>query len=100
MTFNINDKVIIYPTPKGWDKLVELNMNTYKRTHKLAKQYIELQRTPDDGFEDQLWVIMELYSGIFYNGSNYLESTEIELHNKVGITKQELREYKLKDLLT
>ncbi len=99
MTFNINNKVIIYPTKKGWDKLIELNMNVYKRNYKTAKEYIDRCRTEDDGFEEQLWVIMELYIGIFYNGTNYLETTNIELHDKVEMTSQELRDYKLKDLL-
>jgi len=99
MTFNINDKVIIYPNKKGWDKLVQLNMNVYKQNHKTALSYIDRCRTDDDGFEEQLWIIMELYNGIFYNGSNYLATTHIELRDKVKMTSQELREYKLKDIL-
>jgi hypothetical protein len=41
--------------------------------------WVNKKRTKDNGFEEQLWTIMQDHHEMFYNGTDCLESTEMKL---------------------
>ena len=85
--FNINQHIIIYPNEKGWVKLYELYRKSYPAnvSNKWVSDNIELHKTKDGGFEEQLWSLIEYAGEMFHEHSNYLESTNIKLDT--GVTE-------------
>lgn len=79
--YNLNDYVIIYPTPNGWEKIKEIMSETKFRGGD-ASEYVQNRITSDGGFKEQLWDIMHYLGPIFYNGSHYLKS-EISLCHEI-----------------
>ena len=67
--FSHNDEVTIYPNTKGWAKIIEL-FGTESYYNKM---------TGDDGYRDQLWVIIRDLHEMFYNGQSYFKNTTIKL---------------------
>lgn len=82
-TINLNTEVIIYPNEKGWEKLVECQYNLYAQygiqKKEDAKRYVESKRTQDDGFKEQLWVLMQTYHDMFFNGTPYWENMNLKI---------------------
>lgn len=78
MKFNINNNVRIRLTPKGRKIWAH-------RYDELNKYYVETVFKPEypkevDGwFEEQLWVIMNVFGPHLYNGGALLFETEIEI---------------------
>jgi hypothetical protein len=100
MKFNLNDEVVIYPTPEGWDKIIEIYRKTYGKDYNEAMNNIRKgHRTEDNGFKEQLHVIINMYGDIFFNGSNYITTADMDLLGNVKLTKQELRDFKLGNIL-
>jgi hypothetical protein len=79
-TINLNQNVIIYPNEKGWIKIKEILIDQYESYGIFASkalQTIELRRTEDGGYKDQLWHIMSDLHEMFFNGQQYFETTNI-----------------------
>jgi len=73
--FNLNDEVIIYPNEKGWQKIIELTAKNYKFSTEKAIEWTDKRKTEDDGYKEQLWVIISDLHDMFYNGQNYMQTT-------------------------
>lgn len=72
----MNEKVIIYPTEKGWIKIRQILLD--RATKFNFKEYdvdqdLKNKRTEDGGYEDQLWVIIKDLHNLFFNGQDYIE---------------------------
>lgn len=84
-TFNINDYITIYPTSSGFEKIKSILVNSkeqlgFKDLNEI-EEYIGRRRTTQGGYRDQMWTITSKFSALFFNGSNYFETTEIELNS-------------------
>ena len=81
-TMNINQYVVIYPSSAGWYKIEQI-IQTKLQDLNLAKseidEYMENRKTTDDGYKEQLWVIMSDYGDLFFNGSTYLKNTTLKM---------------------
>lgn len=75
LDININEEVIIYPTEKGWKKIKELMQIAYRLTNEQVDDWVFLRTTDDNGYTDQLWVIISILHPMFFNGQDYLEHT-------------------------
>lgn len=99
--FNVNDKIIIYPTPSGWDKINELISDKYVIPLDEAKQWVEHRKTQDGGYQEQLWVIISDLHSMFFNGQAYLETTEITIMNdKPSTLPADDYQYELKAVIS
>jgi len=79
--YDINESIIIYPNAEGWEKIREIMSEKYK--FNTEEEFEEFFRTyvveTGAGYKDLLWSIMQDLGEIFFNGSNYLETTNITL---------------------
>jgi hypothetical protein len=98
MKININSHVIIYPSDEGWVELAKLHQKAYKTTYNDAVFRIDSYRA-GGGFKCPLWVLMEIYNGLFFDGSQYLDDTHMDLCDNVIITKQEIRNLKIDQII-
>jgi hypothetical protein len=83
-TYNINNYVTIYPTREGFEymkTLIDIDRNSGFKTYSDIEAYIDAHTTSDNGFREQLWVIMSKFGEMFFNGSQYLENTDMELNS-------------------
>ena len=79
-TYNLNDHIIIYPNKKGWDKIKELTEKYYfNMKGKDIDRAIKSAKTQDGGYSCQFWVCIEMFHEMFYNGQNFLETTNVGL---------------------
>ena len=82
--YNINNYVTIYPTEAGWRNIKAILDSKddmgFKRVIDVDN-YINNHKTKDNGYRDQLWSIISNFSDLFFNGSPYLETTDIELNS-------------------
>ena len=79
-TYNLNHQVVIYPNEKGWIKLREILQEEYNFDEDYTiDDYLERRTTKDNGFKEQLWEMMSFSGPLMFNGSNYLEHTNITL---------------------
>lgn len=97
IVYNLNNKVIIFPNENGWNKIIEIIKNEHNLTWSAANEWVE-RRKVNDGFEDQLWVIMSDLHSLFFNGTAYLKSMNIQLSDEIQIDVKELRKLKIKNL--
>jgi hypothetical protein len=70
---------VIYPSERGWDKIYEAIKEAYHLSADEAMAWVNKKRTKDNGFEEQLWTIMQDHHEMFYNGTDCLKSTEMKL---------------------
>ena len=72
--FNLNSEIIIYPTDKGWHKIIEILIN--KREYLLDKdemaKHMSFHRTKDGGYKEQAWVFANMFGEMLYNGQTYI----------------------------
>jgi len=100
MKINLSENVIIYPSKEGWIKIYETFANRYRKPYNEAINHIdEYNRTDDNGFKEQLWVIMEMYNGLLYNGSTLLSNMDVDLLNNYTLSEQDKRSIKLQNIL-
>jgi len=78
-TYNINWDVIIYPSKKGWDKIHELVKAKYNLTPEKATAWIKNRKTPNGGYKEQLWTIMDELHDMFYMGTQHFKHMNIDL---------------------
>ena len=79
-----NDNVIFYPTDLGWQKIIQLLKKSYSLSTSEAVVWISKRRTKDDGYQEQLWVIIQDFHEMFYNGQQYLKNTSITIVPKIN----------------
>lgn len=96
--YNLNNNIVIYPNENGWNKIIEIVKNDYNLTWSAANEWVERRKTEDGGFKDLFWVIISDLHDIFYNGSTYLETTNITLSDDIQIDIKEIRKLKIKNL--
>lgn len=79
---NLNDSATIYPTATGFIKIENILREKYR--HGLTfdqideiDEKIKRRTTEDGGYKDLLWSIMSELGELFFNGSQYLESSKI-----------------------
>ena len=79
--YNINYSIIIYPNAEGWEKIRQIMSETYKfHTEDEFEAFFRSHVVETGaGYKDQIWSIMQDLGEIFFNGSNYLETTQIKL---------------------
>ncbi len=84
--YNINDSVIIYPNEKGWVKIREILKKEYSfATEESVDEFINLRKTPDGGYKEQLWCIASDLHDMFYNGTCYFNTSAITLCHEVEV---------------
>jgi len=76
--YSLNDKVIIYPNEKGWQKIKDV----YSLDLSYAPNLLTIRTVEDGGYEDMLWRIIHDLGGMFYHGSHYFKTTEIKMPTK------------------
>ena len=76
--FSHNDEVTIYPSEEGWKKIHDLVKKAYDLNDLLARVWVDRRRS-GEGYRDQLWVIIDLFHSMFFNGQKYFENTNIKL---------------------
>lgn len=96
--YNFNNYVTIYPTEHGWNRIIEITKNNYNLTWYAANELVDRRRVENNGFREQVWVIISDYNEIFYNGTTCLESMEFELYDDVIMDIKDIRKYKLKEI--
>lgn len=79
---NINNYVIIFPTVEGTKKIAEILRKKYNTSTTLIDELMKKRLTKDGGYKDQLWHIMSELGEIFFNGSHYLESSNMIIEKK------------------
>ncbi|HUX56183.1 MAG TPA: hypothetical protein VMV77_04370 [Bacteroidales bacterium] len=79
MKFNINNKVVIYPNQRGWDKIFELTKEYYRLDRIQIVRWLDNRKTEDGGFEEQLWCLIDIYHSMFFHGQNYFTTAYIKL---------------------
>jgi len=85
--YNVNYEMVFYPTEEGWDKIKEILEKKYKEYSKdytnidfqTPDETIKKHKTEDNGYKDQMWVIIANFNELFFNGSSFLKHTTIEL---------------------
>lgn len=77
LIFNINSCVTIYPSESGFSKIREILRREYDDNY--IDAYIAEKTTSDNGFKEQMWVIMSDFGELFFDGSDYLSTTHIKL---------------------
>jgi len=85
----MNYEVIIFPSERGWKKIISDLMSGYKLTEEGAIAWAEKRKTIDNGYREQLWSIIDLHHTMFFNGTDYFKSTEMVLFDE----KQEVESY-------
>ena len=80
--FNLNKKVIIYPNERGWRKIKALIACKYLLSNEEADKWINVRKTSCGGYKEQLWVIISELHDMFYNGQNFMATTEITLSHE------------------
>ena len=76
--YNINNEIIFYPTEKGWDRIVELITDKYSLTPERVLAWIEGHKA-GEGYKEQLWVIIQDFHEMFYNGQKYFKESNFYL---------------------
>jgi len=74
----MNDEVIIYPNDRGWGKIRELLKEHYLLSDSDATDWID-KRKSNGGYKEQLWVVINNFHSMYFNGQNYFKSTNITL---------------------
>jgi hypothetical protein len=72
---SMNDKVVIYPTEKGWKKIRDIYISK-NRSIAIMETYM---KTKDDGYEDTMWCIVSDLHEMFFNGQSYFKNTSIKV---------------------
>ena len=79
MKFNINNLITIYPSEKGWNKIIEIYYGFGSFTLTQINNELLKKKTPDGGYRDSLWCIIEELNPLFFNGSPYLLHSNVTL---------------------
>lgn len=80
LNYNLNNNIIIDLNEAGWNKLTDILQATYKFNNiKNLAAYIDHRKTVDGKYKDQMWEIFTTFGDLFFNGSTYLNSTNIIL---------------------
>lgn len=75
---SLNDYITISPSKLGWEKIRDVIAKTYNYDSVEVSEYILRKKTEDGKYREQMWQIMSLFGNeLFYNGSNYIENTEV-----------------------
>jgi hypothetical protein len=69
---SLNNEIVIYPSEKGWEKINSM----------FSEKYVQDRMTEDGGYQDLMWTVIEDLHELFYHGSDYLETTTIEIIDK------------------
>ena len=77
--FNLNNHVVLYPKAKGWEKILDDIEKTYNLTDEEAVKWVKKRTTAENGYKEQLWVIIDIHHDMFFNGNQYIENTNIDL---------------------
>ena len=76
---NLNNDIVIYPNEEGWKKINELTRKAYNLSDTETEDWLDRRKTENNGLKEQLWVIIDLYHSMFFNGQRYLETAYIDL---------------------
>ena len=83
-SINLNDLVLLNLSKSGWEKLLYITEHSKYHESFDSVEYLR-SRTVQIGdniyFKEQLWIIMQQYGELFFNGSQYLQTTEILIDN-------------------
>ncbi len=80
-TFSSNDKVIIYPTPLGWRKILAIQQTNYDLSdYDTMVKFFDDRYSRDGGYIDMLWKIISELNTMFFNGQKYFKNTNITFH--------------------
>lgn len=82
ITFNANHYATIFPSEKGWKRMVKNVMKYYELSEEDATKHIESYKTEEGGYKDQLWCIMSMFGDMYFNGSPYFEKLNMILFNE------------------
>jgi hypothetical protein len=77
--YNANYEIIIYPSEKGWEKIRSIISSIYKLDGRRLDAYIKSKTTPENGFKDQMWCIMSDFGEMYFNGTSYFSTMNIDL---------------------
>lgn len=80
--FNMNHDVVIFPSERGWKRIISDLMEAYNFNIEKATEWAEKRKTEDGGYKEQLWEIIALHHDMFFNGTNYFETTKMILYNE------------------
>ena len=69
---SLNNEIVFYPSEKGWEKINGM----------FSEEYVEDRKTEDGGYKDLMWTVIEDLHELFYHGSQYIETTTIEIIDK------------------
>ena len=76
MKFNINERIIVYPTESGWKKIREITKKAYDiKDEEYLQSRIDIYTTKDGGFEEQLRVFCDVYHELFMISTTYIDTT-------------------------
>ncbi len=80
MVKSINDKITIYLNDKGIKKVKEIikerNLDIPIGYQIDIDEYLEIRLDSENGFTEQMWYIIENYHELFFNGSNYIQTSK------------------------
>jgi len=83
LDFNMNYEAIIYPNEKGWNRIISDLMEAYQFNVEKATEWAEKRKTEDGGYKEQLWEIIAMHNGMFFNGTSYFETTNMVLLKEI-----------------
>lgn len=72
---NMNDYITIYPNENGFRKIKALIVNRYLLSSEEAEEWVKKRTTKDNGYKDQMWVIISDLHDMFFNGQNFMETS-------------------------
>ena len=78
LTVNMNDKVTIYPNESGWARMIVIIMSNSKISVVEARSHVYMYKTEDGGYKNQLWVTIQDFHSMFFNGQAYFEHSNIK----------------------
>lgn len=98
MKYNLNYNVAIYPNELGWNKIRELLQKAYNfKSKESLEEYIKHRTSTNGAFVDQLWSIMSDLHDMFYNGTQYFDSMNIDLCFDDDLSTR-IKKFKRKDV--
>ena len=72
---NMNDYITIYPNENGFRKIKALIANRYLLSNEEAEEWVKKRTTKENGYKDQMWVIISDLHDMFFNGQNFMETS-------------------------
>ena len=81
MKTNLNYHMTIYPNESGWKEIERLTAEYYKPVNPEMdfSENVAAHKTKSGGYMNQTWFIIEMFHSMFFNGSPFFKSTEIEI---------------------